>query len=400
MLRDGIFLTGRPMDRISPGRLGLRVFDRDLAQPGYTLFSPAFGSREYLIDISGLVIHTWRVEHSQLGELLPNGNLLVDNYGAGVKELTPQGKAVWNWSGNYHHDFERLENGNTLLLTAEDTPVVPGYYRKGYQPDHMRSDVVLEVDRSGRTVWRFSFLDHLEEISELAGWPQPVRYAKRDPDGKEVESRPADWAHTNTIESLPDTPLGREDERFREGNLLFSFRALDTIGVIDRDRERIAWAWGPGILDGQHQPTMVDNGNILLFDNGTYRNYSQILEIEPSSGRIIWKYENGSEFYSPFRSGVQRLDNGNTLICESDSGRIFEITKDKKVVWDYWSPFLGQGPDNQGRHIYRATRYSNDQVLPLFESRTDRITAVSDENRQPLTGFREALRFYQDSLEY
>lgn len=396
--QDGVIYTGSPMDRITPGRLGVRRYDKRKAWPGYTVFSTAFGYTEYMVDLMGLVIHTWPVNHSQLGEILPNGNLLVDNYGYGLNELAPDGKEIWNWRGEYHHDFERLPNGNTILLVARKEPVTPGYYARGMEPDHMRTDHVIEIDPSGRVIWDFSFGDHLAELRDLGGLPWPVRYVSRDHEGSEKEGGPADWAHTNTIEVLPDTPLGRADDRFRAGNLLFSFRALDIIGVIDRELGRIVWAWGLGILDGQHQPTMVPDGRILLFDNGTYRRRSAVIEMEPDSGNVVWTYEDGTDFYSPFRSGVQRLPNGNTLICESDAGRIFEVTRGKRVVWDYWSPFLGQGPVNQGRHIYRATRYPEAYVGPVLDSRKERIASVGDSSGRPLTTFRQALEYYQKAL--
>jgi len=399
MFRDGIFYTGSPMDRISPGRLGLRKYVKGRTWRGYTLFSAAFGHTEYLIDNSGLVVHTWPVTHSQLAEILPNGNLLADNFSFGLEELSPDGRIVWSWQGDYHHDFERLPNGNTVMLIARKTPVIPGFYRKGYEPEEMRSDVIVEVDRKGDVVWEFSFAEHLEELRDLGGLPWPVRYVLRDHLRKEAEQGPSDWAHTNTIEVLPDTPLGRRDRRFRPGNLLFSFRALDMIGVVDRRREEVVWTWGLGILDGQHQPTMLEDGNILLFDNGTYRGSSSVLEIDPSTEEIVWRYEDGSNFFSPFRSGVQRLPNGNTLICESDAGRIFEVTPNSEIVWDYWSPFLGQGPSTQGRHIYRATRYSEEDVLPVLETRNDRIASCGDDSGKPLTTFKEVLAYYQRALD-
>ena len=37
---------------------------------------------------------------------------------------------------------------------------------------------------------------------------------------------------------------------------------------------------------------------------------------------------------------AERLPNGNTFICESSSGRVFEVTSDCEVVWEYINPFL------------------------------------------------------------
>ena len=63
-------------------------------------------------------------------------------------------------------------------------------------------------------------------------------------------------------------------------------------------------------------------------------------------------------FLSPFISGAQRLANGNTLITEGNFGRIFEVTAEGQLVWEYISdhftvnPFLGE---NNG--IFRASRH-------------------------------------------
>jgi len=400
MFKDGKIFTAKGRDRISPGPLGVRIYRRERTFRGFTLFSTAFGNIEFLIDMNGMVVHTWPVIRSQLAEILPNGNLLVDSFGPrGLYELLPDGRRVWSWMHNYHHDFFVLPNGNIITLIYKIESVVEGYYPPDLEPKHMRTDVVVEINRKGEILWSFSFSEHLKDLCDASGLKLPVSYARELPDGSIVEYGPADWAHTNTIEVLPDTPLGRRDSRFRAGNLLFSFRNLDIIGVIDRRKEEIVWAWGLGELDGQHQPTMLSNGNILIFDNGTYRGYSRVIEINPASGEIVWEDSDGENFYSPYRSGVQRLPNGNTLICESDAGRIFEVTPDKEIVWDYYSPFMGQGPGNQGRHIYRATRYTEKQIEPVIAARRqEQIVAVADEQRHPIRTFPEALRFYREGF--
>ncbi len=399
MFIDGVIVTAPPRDRLSPGPLGVRTYVKHKCFPGYTLFSPAFGNVEYLIDMNGMVVHSWPVKHSQYAELLPNGRLLVDNYGSGLDERNPAGEVVWSWEGPYHHDFHVVDDDTIVMLISEILPVMPGFYPEGAEPADTRNDVVIAINRKGEELWRFAFRDHIEELHELAGLPKPVRYAMRNLQGEIVERPVGDWAHTNTIEVLPDTPLGRKDERFRAGNILFSFRSLDIIGVADLEKDRIVWAWGLGVLDGQHQPIMTPKGTILIFDNGTARGYSAAVEIDPSTNEEVWRYEDRAGFFSAYRSGVQRLPNGNTLICESDAGRIFEVTPDKEVVWDYYSPFLGQGPHNQGRHVYRATRYTEDQVEALFAARADEpVVGVAYPNHWPCRTFRDALKMYREGL--
>jgi hypothetical protein len=140
---------------------------------------------------------------------------------------------------------------------------------------------------------------------------------------------------------------------------------------------------------------MLDNGNILLFDNGTYRGYSIVREIKPDTGEVVWEYSNGEAFFSPFRSGAQRLGNDNTLITECDAGHIFEVTQEKEVVWDFYSPFVAQGDNHLGKRMHRSTRYTLDQVMPLLESRTDRIIGEVDHDGKPIRTLVDLIRLYQ-----
>ena len=60
-----------------------------------------------------------------------------------------------------------------------------------------------------------------------------------------------------------------------------------------------------------------------------------------------------SRFFSQICSGMQRLPNGNTLICETTSARVFEVTPDREIVWEYIDP---------GGFTCRAHRYPYDEV--------------------------------------
>ena len=54
-------------------------------------------------------------------------------------------------------------------------------------------------------------------------------------------------------------------------------------------------------------------------------------------------------FSSSFISGAQRLTNGNTLICSGADGRLFEVTAQKEIVWEYINPFFDEGITPAGR---------------------------------------------------
>lgn len=400
MYTDGRLLTAGEKTRLHSDPFGVRTYVPEKCCQGYTLFSPAWGDQEYLIDMRGLVVHTWKITHSNVAELLPNGNLFTHNCGRWLEELTPDSKTVWRWGEDRdlmapnHHDFW-VGDEVIVSLASKHQAVLPGMFEPGTEPEFLRTDIIIKLDRDKQTLWEFSFGEHVEQLCELAGYPLPIPHMRETENGGFEPYGPSDWAHANTIEVLPPTPLGEKDSRFKPGNLLFSLRHLDIIGVVDPEKDQIVWCYGPEILDGQHQPTMLENGNILIFDNGTYRGYSIVREIEPSSGEIVWQYENGDDFFSPFRSGNQRLPNGNTLICECDAGHLFEVTPEKDIVWDFWSPFVGQGPHHLGKRIHRATRYSPDAVEPLLRARKDTIVAEVDPNGRRIKTYPELIQLYQ-----
>lgn len=77
-------------------------------------------------------------------------------------------------------------------------------------------------------------------------------------------------------------------------------------------------------------------------------------------------------------SGAQRLPNGNTLITEGGTGRVFEITKAGQIVWEYVSPFVGNVAGGGGfigpNGVYRAYRVPH-SWLP-WQVRTKGVQAV------------------------
>ena len=76
-----------------------------------------------------------------------------------------------------------------------------------------------------------------------------------------------------------------------------------------------------------------------MFDNLGNDGRARVIEFDPATREVEWLYEGGENGLSSMTCGSnQRLANGNTLITESDSGRAVEVTPDKKVVWEYYTP--------------------------------------------------------------
>ena len=59
---------------------------------------------------------------------------------------------------------------------------------------------------------------------------------------------------------------------------------------------------------------------------------------------------------------MQRLPNGNTLICEGDFGRLFEVTAGGELVWEYVNPYFGRLPKAKNNRVFRAYRYSAEEI--------------------------------------
>jgi hypothetical protein len=106
---------------------------------------------------------------------------------------------------------------------------------------------------------------------------------------------------------------------------------------------------------------MLENGHIIVFDNGVRRKYSRVVEVDPLSKAIVWQYisEPPEDFYSGTKGSAQRLPNGNTLICESNKGHVFEVTRGGEIVWEWINP-----ASEKGRliHIYRMIRVPSAKV--------------------------------------
>jgi hypothetical protein len=344
------------MDRIRT--TGLTEHDASKSFEGYTLFSPNGGTTTYLVDMDGNTVHEWhtKLTPGNWGYLLDNGNLLfagnigkapapLPGSGGLIMELDWDSNVVWQYEDpNQHHDFSRAPNGNTMVLGWETVPEALVAKVQGGEPGteldgNIWTDYIHEVTPSGEVVWEWHAHEALDVDVDILC---PLHHRH-------------EWTHANTCTALPD------------GNVLTSFRHLNTIGIIDRQTGGWVWKLRDIRLGHQHDPSLLDNGNVLVFANG-YHDFegqpgSKIFEIDPRTNEFVWEYKTtpGWEFFSHFISSAQRLPNGNTLICEGSTGRIFEVTMEHEIVWEYVNPYFIDHP--RLGHInacFRARRYAPD----------------------------------------
>jgi len=342
---------------------GVMYYDSRRAFNGFTLFTPAEGRGSWLIDMMGRGVNHWETNYfpGQDARLLPNGNLLyagkldngpvADLEGAGgiLMEIDWDGNLVWKYEDPYlHHSFDRLENGNTLVLKWVKVPKDIARKIKGGDPGSekngsMWGDAILEIGPSGDKIWEWIAHEHLEP-DKMPRCPACPRDS---------------WTHATSVSQFPD------------GNLVLSMAKSNTVAIINRNTGSVTWQWGEGALAHQHCASILDNGNILIFNNGFHPygfawGYSKIMEINPKSNKVVWTYGGGedtTEFYSATMASCQRLPNGNTLICEGTTGRIFEVDPHLKMVWEFSNnlPLYAPYPAQTRSHmVCSAYRYGHD----------------------------------------
>ena len=373
----------------SARRGGLLRCELERCYDGYTLFITNDDTDCYLIDMQGQLAHVWPTRRSNLGDLRSNGNLIYGSNNTGLEEMSWKGDPLWSYQCDYHHDFDVTSEGRIMTLAGACVKIWdrPDIFEGCAIGLSFTANYFLEFDANTfQCTWLWWAHEHIEELRAIGVvFPRPIN--------ERSKNRWGDIFHCNTLEVLPDTQLGRRDSRFRAGNVMFSYRQLDVIGVVERDSGEIVWAWGPGELDGQHQPTLIPDthpltgkpmpgaGHILVFDNGRYRrDYSRVVEVDPVSSEIVWS--SPTDWYSWHISGAQRLPNGNTFICDGPAGRLFEITPEGETVWEYLNPYARKdrsgvvgraayediGGVDTNRAVYRATRYPKKYVETILEN--------------------------------
>jgi hypothetical protein len=358
-------------------------------------------------------------QHHDL-EPLPNGNLLVIQWehksaaeavargahpdsvgGAGlwpdaVLELEPTGaegaRVVWEWHAWDHlvQDVDPAKPGYGAIAEHPGRIDVNATYEP---PDEVTEAERREAEERERQMAAMGYGGGAEDPEPPADAPSPPKEDPRD--------RSGDWLHTNAVAYHAELDL-----------IALSSPELCEVFVIDHSTTTaeaatssggrfgrggdLLWRWGNPAMHGaagekrlfyQHDPTWLggaDDLRLLVFNNGGRRpdgaggsGWSEVLELElpfdaergfTSLGpaKPGWTYSDPATFFSAFVSGAQRLPNGNTLVCSGAGGRIFEVTRDGRVVWDYLNPHGGdlQPAEHAGKApplaLFRATRLAPD----------------------------------------
>ena len=225
------------------------------------------------------------------GFVLKSGNVLV-SIGNEAKEITREGKVVWSYKlskGNKELGSSvRLDNGNTLIV------------ERGVKPQ------LLEVRKDG------SIAVTVPLKPDTQNGHMQTRMARKLPNGNYI---------------VPHLLAFAVKEYKPDGTVVRTIRTdLEELG----GRKAKNWPFTAIQLKGGNLLVNLTNGN-------------KTVEFDPSD-KVVWRVDNShvdGRFADP--CGGQRLANGNTLICsygqrKGDMPKLFEVTRDKKVVWEYFNP--------------------------------------------------------------
>ena len=357
------YLTGsRPAGEFT----GVTVFNRERAYDGLNLFTSGNGSEVVLMDMEGEPLHTWSysfwdvwpdyglpkgsTETFRRAHLFRNGDLLAIFNWIGLIRLDRDSNLLWAYQGGCPNDVFVADDG-TIYAIGNEIRSVPRIHRR----KEVFENFVVILSPTGEVIRRISLLEAFE----------------RSPYAPVMDRMPeaGDIFHTNTIEVL-DGRLSARSPAFREGNVLLSMRNLNTIAVLDLETEAIVWAL-TGRWREQHQPTVLDNGHVLLFDNKAGEGISEVIEFDPFTQEIFWSYRGDTTnvFYSEKSGSNQRLPNGNTLIIESDAGRAFEVTREKTIVWEYVNPLRAAADKELTAALFDLVRLPPDFPLDWLRDR-------------------------------
>jgi len=318
-----------------------------------------------------------------------------------------------------HHDWQRADfpsgyysPGATPASTGSATLVLTHASRQLAAVSNLplEDDKLIEYGADGKVRWSWQISDHIDELglspaaraaikAGAGGGGGPgagaARAAAPGAGAAPAPRREYDWTHINSATYLgPNRWFDAGDQRFAPDNVIISSRQASFLVIVARDGH-VVWRMGPdfrespqlsriGQIIGQHNAHLIPKGlpgegNLLVFDNGGSSGYgfdtpiarngygglaranSRVLEIDPVKLELVWSYAPGDAFFATNISGAQRLPNGDTLITEGPTGRVFEVTAQKKIVWEYINP----SPTGARNAVYRAYRLPYEWIPQL-----------------------------------
>ncbi len=337
----------------APIQRNVTIHDSTRTTAGYNMLISGHAPGISLIDMEGNIVHEWYldIDVSDLcsdaeyqganwitwrrGHLFENGDLLIVIRSEGeirngkVVKIDCDSNLLWatDWF-DAHHDIDVDDDGNIYVLGRTIQ------MNERFSNEFIVTEDYLQIlDSLGNTLDKISIPDLIME--------SPFAPTMRRSDSYIAADQRGDITHCNAITFIREGQLPDDyNGPFREGTVLLSMRNTGLICAVDLDDRSIYWGESD-FWHMQHEPILLPNGNMLIFDNQGAVDASAVIEFDQEIKEIEWIYrgDDDNPFYSFIIGSCQRLPDGNTLITESTFGRAFEVTPEKEIVWEYYSPY-------------------------------------------------------------
>lgn len=234
-----------------------------------------------------------------------------------------------------YHDFRLLSDGSYFILSYDSIIVDMSQLVENGNPEAIIHGVAVIEE----------FNAEHELVMEWNGWDN---LNITDYTHLNLTSPEFTWMHVNSIEIDYDN------------NILISDRRSDDVIKYNRLNGELIWYLGGPLSDftilndpfggfsKQHDARRLDNGNILLFDNGNNHNppISRAVEYEINeqnhTATMVWEYIHPEHYLALAMGSIQRLSNGNTLInwgtIPGEGAVITEVDYEKNIVLEITYP--------------------------------------------------------------
>jgi hypothetical protein len=237
----------------------------------------------------------------------------------------------------YHHDADLLADGSILAL------VFTLRHDDATDRDILGDGVVVFDYETGEESWFIDLFDYYDYQLDYC----PVCIETN------LFGLAYDWTHGNA--------LWFDEEH---SHVYISVRNLDRILVVEYPSGDVVREIGDGgeTFAHAHDPAYLDDGSILLFDNGLHRpsgaQYSRALQFRENGSEleVLWEYRETPDFFSANMGDVERLPSGDTIVTDGFNGRIVQVEPDGSKVWE-----LQISPE--GLAIYKSRRIAKNQFM-------------------------------------
>lgn len=244
--------------------------------------------------------------------------LCADYGGNMVRIVSAKGEIVWEYSASRPQDVWRLPNGNIVF-------------------SHLRG--VKEVTRDKKVVWEYKAeapnevhaCQPLGDGRYMVGLSGPCEILEIDRSGKILKT-----VKLVTRQKKPHAQM-RSARKLANGNYLVGHNMDRVVREYDPKGKVVRTFTVKG---NAYSGIRLPNGNTIIACGDGHK----LIEVDPDD-KIVWQLDENDLPGNPLRfvAGIQRLPNGNTVVCNwgghghiGEQPQIFEVTRDKKVVWQIY----------------------------------------------------------------